>query len=144
MLHQIVKSKVKPSDLGHLYGAGGDKYVAGGLVLRRVKDWSLAGETIGEGALANKVASHELNALDFVRGKLPELEVPLACIIDFFGVRYLAESLVPITPSSLVYGSNTDGIKIEHPSTVQAEGKTPSNAHLEAAELASKLAQILN
>jgi hypothetical protein len=60
--------------------------------------------------MANEVADHELYALALLRGKIPSLEIPLACIVDYYGVTYFCQALMPLTHGSLAYGSNTDGI----------------------------------
>eukprot|EP00743_Colponemidia_sp_Colp-15_P010245 GILK01011263.1.p1 GENE.GILK01011263.1~~GILK01011263.1.p1 ORF type:complete len:1014 (+),score=191.11 GILK01011263.1:62-3103(+) len=108
---EIVQAKLPPTDIGSLYGEGGEKYIGHGLILRKVKDWIVKGHNIGEGAAANKVANHELAALNAIRHQVVDLEVPLVCIVDFYGIRFLAMSLLPVHPSNLVYGS-IDGAHI--------------------------------
>eukprot|EP00744_Colponema_vietnamica_P001049 GILI01001788.1.p1 GENE.GILI01001788.1~~GILI01001788.1.p1 ORF type:complete len:1045 (+),score=336.05 GILI01001788.1:182-3316(+) len=125
----VVRWKVDPVDLGNMYGQGGDKYVGGGLVLRKVKDWIILGENIGEGAAANKVADHELTGLNLIRGKVDGVEVPIACIVDYFGIRFLSQSIVPISVKSIVYGSNTDGLVVYN-NQAQAEDKASEIASL--------------
>jgi len=48
--------------------------------------------------------------LNLLRGKIESLDVPLSCIVDYYGVFYFCSALLPITHGSLAYGSNTDGI----------------------------------
>jgi Clustered mitochondria len=42
-VHIIVKKSPTPLNLFNLYGDDGDKYVIGGILIRRAKDWSICG-----------------------------------------------------------------------------------------------------
>ena len=57
-----------------------------------------------------KLAALEVRNLSFIRNKIEGLVCPLACIVDYLGVRYLCSSLLPISMNSLVYGSDTQGV----------------------------------
>jgi len=108
----IEKQHIKPIYLGSMFGKGGLKYITGGMVIRECKNWTLLTKDLGEGSLCYKIASNEHRAFDFLRGKVQEIEVPLSCLINYYGTGYFVQSICPITPNSLVYGSNTEGIDI--------------------------------
>lgn len=42
-VHLIVKKNPTPLNLFNLYGDDGDKYVVGGILVRRAKDWTICG-----------------------------------------------------------------------------------------------------
>lgn len=61
---------------------------------------------------------------------MPNLIVPLACVVDYYGIRFETQSLCPISLNSLVYGSDTDGLLFEN---------NDQNAELMAQKLGEKL-----
>lgn len=131
-VHLVVKKNPTPLNLFNLYGDDGDKYVVGGIMLRRAKGWTICGHTFSEfqnmattvavganqegGTSANiteisgKIASLDVRNLALMRNKLENLIVPLACIVDYYGIKFETQSLVPLSINSLVYGSDTDGL----------------------------------
>jgi len=48
--------------------------------------------------------------LALLRCRVHNLVAPLACIVDYYGLRFEAMSLMPLSINSLVYGSDTDGL----------------------------------
>jgi hypothetical protein len=59
---------------------------------------------------AAKSPAHELNALiELMDCKVPGLRFPLMAVIDYCGFRASAQSILPIGPDTLVYGSPNGG-----------------------------------
>ena len=126
----ICKRSPAPLNLHNVLGDGGDKFVVGGIYIRRAQGWTVAGQQFsrfevlddtamsGLGQAINgdlTEASGKLAALDvrnaaLLRNKIENLVVPLSCIVDYFGQRFVAQSLVPASINSLAYGSDTDGL----------------------------------
>eukprot|EP00698_Gefionella_okellyi_P020152 TRINITY_DN6297_c0_g1_i1.p1 TRINITY_DN6297_c0_g1~~TRINITY_DN6297_c0_g1_i1.p1 ORF type:complete len:1269 (+),score=363.22 TRINITY_DN6297_c0_g1_i1:61-3867(+) len=109
----ILSGQVQPSFAHDLFGSGGDKYFVNGVVLRKCAGWEVLGENVGEGDAAFKAGGNELKALDFLRGKVSGLTVPLACVVDHYGNRFLCLAAVDIGFNTLLYGSNNDGLVIK-------------------------------
>jgi len=42
-VHCIIKKNPTPLNLFNLYGDDGDKFVVGGILIRRAKDWTICG-----------------------------------------------------------------------------------------------------
>jgi len=109
----VLNKQVDPVHMQELYGMGGDKYVVGGVLLRRAQEWEILQQSTGEGDAAFKVAGHELKGLQALASVAPPAAVvPLCCVVDCYGVRFLAMSVVPISRGSVAYGSVTDGLVI--------------------------------
>jgi hypothetical protein len=49
-VHLIVKKNPTPLNLFNLYGDDGDKFVVGGILVRRAKDWTVCGQPFTEAA----------------------------------------------------------------------------------------------
>jgi hypothetical protein len=60
--------------------------------------------------IMGKVASLDVRNLAIMRNRLPRLVVPLACLVDYFGIKFECQSLAPISINSVVYGSDTNGL----------------------------------
>ena len=71
--------------------------------------------------ISAKLAALDVRNASLLRNKFENLIVPLSCIVDYFGQRFEAISMVPASINSLVYGSDTDGLifKDEDPEAVQ-------------------------
>ena len=87
-------------------GVGGDKYVCGGIFLRRARGWNVNGQqfenyemqesksplgmevTADIAELNGKLAALEVRNYSLMRNKIRGLVVPLACIVDYFGQRF--------------------------------------------------------
>lgn len=102
--------------------AGGEKYVVANLLFKFAVDAS--GLFGGDDSCAAKVATADLRGLNYllacdsalffpmmVRRTIPHLSRLTApeVLCDYRGFRMIAESIVPIEPDSLVYGSSTGG-----------------------------------
>ncbi len=47
-MHLVVKKNPTPLNLFNLYGDEGDKYIVGGIIIRRAKDWMICGESLSD------------------------------------------------------------------------------------------------
>ena len=81
--------------------------------------------------ISGKLAALDVRNAAILRNKIENLVVPLACIVDYFGQRFEAQSLVPASINSLVYGSDTDGVIFK-------------NTDKEAERMAMKIGSALN
>ncbi len=124
----IVKKNPTPLNLFNLYGDDGDKYVIGGIFIRRVKGWTVCNQNFEDMPLMStekdenaqiqtstteslhKIASLDVRNLSLLRGRIENLVVPLACVVDYYGNRFETQSLLPISINSIAYGSDTDGL----------------------------------
>jgi Clustered mitochondria/Translation initiation factor eIF3 subunit 135 len=113
----LEKKTLKPVNVGGV--AGGDKYIANGILFKVA---TADGELFETDEAAAKVAGHELMGLTCFEtavrtgsgrqdgsGKTRHLSIPLACLIDLRGYRCLAECLLPIGGDSLVTGTADAG-----------------------------------
>ena len=108
----ILAGKIEPLMINTAFASTAQKYVAGGIIVRKVSDWEILGENIGEGDAAFKIAGHELRAMSLLRGKINGIVAPLAAIVDVYGLRYLAQAIPNISRDSLCYGSINDAITV--------------------------------
>jgi hypothetical protein len=133
-VHCILKKNPTPLNLFNLYGDDGDKFVVGGILLRRAKDWTICGQPFTEAAklhttslaaqggsssggessslleISGKIAGLDVRNLALMRNRLPRLVVPLACLVDYFGLKFECQSLAPLSINSMVYGSDNNGL----------------------------------
>jgi hypothetical protein len=128
-VHCIIKKNPTPLNLFNLYGDDGDKFVVGGILIRRAKDWTVCGQPFTEAAklhttslgpqggestnlleISGKIAALDVRNLALMRNRLPRLVVPLACIVDYYGLKFECQSLAPLSINSLVYGSDNNGL----------------------------------
>lgn len=129
-VHCIIKKNPTPLNLFNLYGDEGDKFVIGGILIRRAKDWTICGHAfteankmhttaIGPGGdagstnlleISGKIASLDVRNMAVMRNRLPRLVVPLASLVDYYGIKFECQSLAPLSINSLVYGSDTNGL----------------------------------
>jgi hypothetical protein len=105
---------VRPAKLGGI--AGGQKFVVANIVFKFAQDVLLpGGEYLYGGSepdeeAAHKAAGHERKGINcIIQRALEGVAVPLMTLVDFRGFRLSAQSLVPIGPGSLVYGSEDAG-----------------------------------
>jgi hypothetical protein len=103
-VHFIVKNNIASLNLYNLYGDDGDKFMTGGLLVRRAKNWLVYGKHLSEedsrvvkGAAALnldvnqvvvKLAKMNVKALSMLRNKIKNLIIPMACIVDYFGIVF--------------------------------------------------------
>jgi hypothetical protein len=66
-----------------------------------------------------------------LRNKIEGLVVPLACTVDYLGLRFECISLVPASLNSLAYGSDLNGVVYK-------------NDDLQAEKMAQSIGQLLN
>jgi hypothetical protein len=120
----IEKKTVKPvtATLGGV--AGGDKYIVRSILFKFATDviihqskentkiWMYGGRTCSH-ERAIKTAGHELQGLVAIHNcNVSGLRTPLMALIDFRGYRLIAQSFLPITEKTLVYGSSDGGREI--------------------------------
>lgn len=113
---------------------GGDKFLVDHVFIKFARDQSgLMGTTYAaRSSAARKVANHEIKALAAIsEANIDGLRFPLLSSITYGGHTLLCMSYLPISSSTLVYGSNDGGL------TVQASDER-------ANELARKLGTKLN
>ena len=98
-------------------------------MIRRAKDWTICGQPFTEAnkmhttaigtngdagsnmlEIAGKVASLDVRNMAIMRNRLPRLVVPLATLVDYYGIKFECQSLAPLSINSLVYGSDTNGL----------------------------------
>lgn len=60
--------------------------------------------------ISGKIASLDVRNMALLRNRLDQLVVPLACIVDYYGLKFEVLSLSPISINSLAYGSDIDGL----------------------------------
>ena len=60
--------------------------------------------------ISGKIASLDVRNLALLRNKKARLIVPLACLVDYYGLRFETQSLAPLSINSLAYGSDTNGV----------------------------------
>ena len=53
--------------LQNMFGKGGRKWVAGGLLVRECKNWVINGNEIVDGDLSFKIAEHEFESLNLLQ-----------------------------------------------------------------------------
>mmetsp|Transcript_29137 Transcript_29137/g.43912 ORF Transcript_29137/g.43912 Transcript_29137/m.43912 type:complete len:123 (+) Transcript_29137:110-478(+) len=100
--------------------------MVGGLFIRRVKNWVVAGRNLSSdepqvmkaststgldvAQVNNKIANLDVRALALLRHRIPKLVIPLACTVDYFGILFEVQSPCFLTLNSLVYGSDSNGV----------------------------------
>ena len=78
---------------------------------------------------SSKLAALNVKSLQILRNKFENLVVPLACVVDYYGIRFEVQSFVSISSNSLVYGSDNEGLTFNQ---------------LEAVDLAKEIGSKLN
>lgn len=98
---------IKPLEVGGI--AGGDKFIARNLFLKFCSDRRQL-ELYGGAHFAQKAAAHELKSLNaLISAAVPGLHFPLMCVFMVRGYRVVVISKLPISGSTLVYGSADAG-----------------------------------
>ena len=91
---------------------GGDKYIVHNIMFKFAID--SAGVFGGNDESAAKVAGLELKGLQaYMSSNTPDLCYPLMALIDYKGFRLVASSFLPLTHSSLHYGSQNAAVTIK-------------------------------
>lgn len=100
---------IKPVDIGGI--AGGSKYIVHNILFKFALDTE--GLFGGDDAAAAKVAGLELKGLQsYANCNIPGLCLPLMALVDYRGFRLIAMSVLPISSSTIVYGSNDGGVTV--------------------------------
>jgi hypothetical protein len=104
----FVKNKfrtIKPFAVGG--NAGGEKFIYNGILFKFAVDWK---GIYGGDHAAMKAANQEMLCLMSVQDADVEgLCTPLMCLIDYLGFRLVAIALLPVSNSTLMYGSDDGG-----------------------------------
>ena len=101
---------IKPVDVGGV--AGGEKFIAAGLFFKFASKDSAG--LYGSDAAACIAAGHELKGAQAYTGlDLPSVRPPLLALVDVFGMRLLVSSVLPISSSTLQYGSADAGRTVQ-------------------------------
>jgi hypothetical protein len=105
---------ISPVDVGGI--AGGQKFIVQGILFKFAIDTS---GLYGGDHHAMKAASHELKGLmNYFHCGIKELHVPLMALIDYRGFRLMAISLLPLSSSTICYGS-ADAARTVHNSNLE-------------------------
>ncbi|KYQ91076.1 hypothetical protein DLAC_07979 [Tieghemostelium lacteum] len=119
MFMPVEMKTIKPIDIGGI--AGGQKFRCQNILFKFAYDQEVAdGHYLYGGKYpydlgASKAAGNELKGLScFFQHALDNelanvLNVPLMCIIDYYGYRLIAMSVLPISKKTLIYGSSDGG-----------------------------------
>ncbi|EFA80740.1 hypothetical protein PPL_06326 [Heterostelium album PN500] len=118
MFMPIALRTIKPTKIGGI--AGGDKYICQNILFKfaydqKINDQWLYGGNFPSEYGASKAAGNELRGLSYFFQNLMDydlvnkISVPLMCIIDYYGYRLVAISLLPINKETLIYGSCDGG-----------------------------------
>lgn len=92
--------------------AGGEKYLIEGIFFKFAID---AFGVYGGDDFAMKAAGHELNGLKAYYGTHVEgLRYPFMTLISYRGYRLIATPFLPLSSSSLIYGSADAGVTVKH------------------------------
>lgn len=90
--------------------AGGTKYKTHGILFKFALD---TGGLYGSDTNAMKVAAHEWRGLNcFHCANIRRIRLPLMCLVDYRGYRIVAISMLPIDSNTLVYGSDSGGVRV--------------------------------
>lgn len=90
--------------------AGGEKYIVQGILFKFAVDKN---DLYGGDHYAAKAAGHELKSLIQVyKSRVPDLYVPMMCLVDYLGYRLIAMSMLPVDTTTLCYGSGDGGMDV--------------------------------
>lgn len=133
---------IQPVSVGGV--AGGTKYIHKGIFFKLVADveidrgrW-LYGEKGPSLELANKAAGNDLRGANFYLNNFLALglpvAVPLQVLLDYHGYRLIAMPILPLTKTTLVYGSDDAGVNVHnsHPPMNIAMRLAALHMHLKA------------
>ena len=103
------KKEIPPMQIGGI--AGGKKYFVEGMFCKFAVDES---GIYGDAENAAKPANHELRSLkEIISCHIDNLHVPLMILISYLGCRLIVNSIIPIGPETLIYGSSNVGIDVK-------------------------------
>lgn len=72
-VHMIVQKNPTPLNLFNLYGDDGDKFIIGGILIRKAKGWTICGTQAGGSENNSKLAA--TNSSNEISGKLAAINV---------------------------------------------------------------------
>jgi hypothetical protein len=108
------QKSIAPASLGGI--AGGQKFVVANIVFKFARDVVLEsggylyGGSCPDEVAAHKAAGHERKAINWIMKRNFEgLSTPLMTLVDYRGHRLSAQSMLPIGPDTLIYGSADAG-----------------------------------
>lgn len=105
----IEDKTIRPISIGGI--AGGDKYLIEGIFFKFALDKA---NLYGGHSNASKAAGHELRSLNLLLNQFPEdINFPLCVCIDYLGYRVLCTNVLPISHSTLIYGSSDGGKTVQ-------------------------------
>lgn len=105
-VHYIIKQSLPGLNLLNLGGDGGERFLVGGVYVRRAQDWliankhlstEMAGSNVNFNKIVTKLASLDVRALALLRFRIPKLVVPLACVVNYYGIVFEAQSPIAYT-----------------------------------------------
>jgi len=102
----LTDKTIRPINIGGV--AGGEKFLVHNILFKFAVD---SAGLLGSDYAAAKVAGNELKGLisHFYSSTETALCVPLMALVDFLGFRVIAMSVLPLRPTSLVYGTRDGG-----------------------------------
>jgi hypothetical protein len=101
---------IEPQNVGGR--AGGEKYIINNILFKFAVD---AHGLYGSDYAAAKAADNELRGLTALFNTADSrICYPLMALIDFLGVRLIAMSLLPLSPSTLAYGTADGGVTVHN------------------------------
>ncbi|GAM25978.1 hypothetical protein SAMD00019534_091530 [Acytostelium subglobosum LB1] len=108
---------IKPINIGGV--AGGAKYICQNILFKFAYDQKIGESYLYGGKVpsdygASKAAGNELRGLSYffqnvMDHDFGQINVPLMCLIDSYGYRLIAISVLPIKKDTLIYGSSDGG-----------------------------------
>ena len=116
-LDEAAKTVPTAKGIGGL--AGGEKYVVNGILFKLATDPALSegnylyGGSEPDSEVAAKAAANDLRGATNLYSELSDIQsevrIPLQALVDWGGHRLIAMPLLPISNSTIVYGSNDSG-----------------------------------
>jgi hypothetical protein len=93
------------ADVGGI--AGGSKFLIRNIFLKFPKD---SAGLYGGDEWSQKSAGHELKGLSAIIGcRIDHLHVPLMCVVNYLGFQLVAQTILPISRRTLIFGSSDGG-----------------------------------
>jgi len=116
---------IKPFLAGGI--AGGDKFQCASIFFKFALDtdllkdapqdkefWMYGGRERNDDAAMKAAKNDKIGLMSYFNVKVPGLHFPLMAIIDFRGFRLIAMSILPISKTTIVYGSSDGGHVVHH------------------------------
>ena len=111
----IDAKSIKPTNMGG--SAGGEKYLVNHILFKFATQNTLYKTDYA----AAKVAGHELKGLNhYMSTGVQGLSFSMMCLLDFLGYRLVAMTLLPISQTTLKYGTSDGGVTVHSDPTIAA------------------------